>query len=332
MKKPLPNFFDGFYDRNWDIERSSSMEKILLKFESIVENVKKATNLLRASNFDAHECTAILDAYYYGEISEVEVITSQNDNYYYVLSMPELLDIEFALETLRMENGEVREKVDKLKRELWQLLPDFYRGHSNPMPQPLSYDPEKPYPYSCIESSLTKIRPHKLIEWRLALEHMDEYARYMPSDDTQLAILSFKEGDVTIGTESIPTDIHWTEMYPFDNMLSFAEDIICNHDPTRLVVDPEGPPIFFYTTGAPSADNVKVVIHWEFKTEDTERVVTLSAILNRRQVAQCLIAECEKAIKNHTKGSQENAKRGYYTDLDYVYEWEQKVKRLKSIA
>jgi len=335
QNKIVPHFLEGFYE--YDIEEPATLGQVLLDFESSVENIKKVTALMRAAKFDSAECADILDLYYAGETSESETVTNEGDNYYYVLTMPELRDVEFALETLGDDVGEVRQKVDKLKSQLWQLLPDFYKGHALPMPQPHTYNPEKPYPYSCIEGSLVKARRAKLRAWAWGLEQGEEYSQHMPDDTAAPATIRFDDDDVIINGKRAATAMHWTEMHPFEDMLSFAEDVISNHDPTFFMIDPEGPPIYFCTSKAPSPQDVKLVVYWDSKGNMREEkiVVVLSGILKRRQLVESLINECGHAVEAYTSTAQENISLGYkdYADdqLSYAHVWKQKMERLKAI-
>lgn len=330
----IPNFFDD-PRRMMSVDGPYTLRQAMQKFENAVESTKKVVSIMQKDNFDAYTCKVVLDTYYAGEISDsnVDFYPSANDNYYYTLGMPELLDVEYAFEILDITTGLTYQKANKLKQELWQVLPDFYKGHTNPKLKPLFYDPKKPYPLVCMAGSLVKAHEDKAYFSYRAINAKEELEKYLPDDNAKTTTIGFNAEDVEIDGAAAPTLIHWTAIHPYKDMLNFAESVISSCQPAWLGIEPEGPIINFYAVAAKSAEDIKLGIYWEptrtMRSQGYETII--SAIINRRQLAQCFIKECEEAVKIFDCINEENTKkeyqaenRSYYADI-----WEQLITNLK---
>jgi len=322
----IPNYFDDVYE--YDIERPHTLRQALDNFEKNVEAIRTVTESLRADKFSSETNGTYLDWYYFDWNDEVT--PSYHDNYYYTLTMPTLLDVEYALEHLEGKDTKaISQKVEQLKAELWQMLPDFYKGHTNPPLQPLSYDPTKPYPYKCVSGSLKESRDWKVRTWQYALRDLgnldekDNLKQFMPKDDATLSTVDFIDGDVTIDGQSAPSDIFWTEMRPFEDMLLFAEDVASMRSPAYLGIDTEGPMVLLFAENSLLAERVKLLVHWDSGSLNMpSTILNVSGLLDRRQLINCLIKQCD--VVNH-----------YFKDPSHPDEYfdtvEQMTKRLKAI-
>jgi|SRR5450755_187365 hypothetical protein len=281
-----------------------TLQEVLGNYENFVELIKKATIAMRECGFQPVQCAKILDDYYRPPITK-SIPANEDNNYYYALTTPELRGIEIALEMLEspdrwnMDISKIRAKVDNLKLELWQLLPDFYKGHSDPMPQPLSYHQNKPYPHLCIAGIFEK-------EYLSRGLH-GEYARIYPdtdSSDASYAISSFtgartwktnvlstltvnegssQYGPVLVG-DSQEIDLSFimdTALPPYADLLIFLEQIMVNVDPAYTGMDAEGPITHLLTAkGANRRENVRLLIYQEYENK------SIRGAYNRQQIVQ----------------------------------------------
>ncbi len=280
-----------------DDEMQLPFKVIMKDFETFVRTIGNITNSIRKSNFDPKECTEVLDMYYGYTWTTVP---DRKDNYYYVLTTPELKNIENALEILEFDHdidvSKERKYVDVLKKELWQLLPDFYQGHTNPFPKPLTYDPGKPYPLPHISDSFSEERRerHRMYLYMRRLPDGIEKHKEFPEQDTVSEITLedvATQGELKITADGIEIDISLRTVWePYVDMLYFTESIIMNRNPAFLEIDEEGPHAYFFVDQTVRHENIRLVIY-----EWWEKEHVIKGVFNRQQLARELIKILEDA-------------------------------------
>ena len=288
-------------------ERDSyTLRQIFDGFANFAGLVIKITDEMREAQFEASACASLLDYFYNDDpIDWQGRYPSKDDNYYYVFANPELRALEIALEVLEsplywyMDVSKVRRAAFLLKLRLWQSLPDFYRGHVDPMSQPLSYDTKQPYPYNYIAESIVDEHPPPRLFFD-NYERLKSLEQYLPNEaSTQATTISVtprrKGVGATITSEtgdSTSIDLA-TAFAPQLDILDFVENIISNCDPAYMAVDPEAPNIHFLTYTMSNRELVGLVIAYETEYSSYQYNHVFSGVYNRRELARELLKICE---------------------------------------
>ncbi len=178
----------------------------------------------------------------------------------------------------------------------WQLLPDFYQGHTNPFPKPLTYDPGKPYPLPHISDSFSEERRerHRMYLYMRRLPDGIEKHKEFPEQDTVSEITLedvATQGELKITADGIEIDISLRTVWePYVDMLYFTESIIMNRNPAFLEIDEEGPHAYFFVDQTVRHENIRLVIY-----EWWEKEHVIKGVFNRQQLARELIKILEDA-------------------------------------
>lgn len=282
-------------------------KKVRQNFEEFVGSVEKITSEMRKNGFDLNVCEELVN-HFYSKLAP----DKRTSNYYYVLSTPTLMNLENTLELLQLERhinvtGE-RVRVNKLKEQLWQLLPDFYKGHQNPMLKPLSYNPNKPYPYNTIFSTISEHREGKSRMDRSLEVYLECFEKYIDFSNTNnqtntISIewderwnLKIKVGDNTVRVA------FWTVFSPYKDLLFFLQQLISNQSPAFIEIDEEGPQIFFYIEYADKSENVHLLIQGDYE----ERLI--KGVFNRQQLATELMKAFEESHLDPYEHEEESVK------------------------
>lgn len=330
---------DDLYESN--TQTSHRLGDVLECFQKAVELIEKLATSMKDDDYSEDTCESLIDYFYGCEWSDPHYPPHQNDNYYYVLSMPELRNLEYALETLPVGKDlqSVRRQTDQLKHRLWRALPDFYRGHTNPFPAPRNYRPDKPYPVLCVMGSLVEDRKYQTYRRIIGMsDYRKKLATLHQVDDTPLSQVSFVKGSLALNGKTFPTDIYDTEMHPFIDMMCFVADVISYQDPAYLSIDPEGPETVLVTQRASSYENVKVVAQLMDSGYARNSPDTVSVIVNRYQLANCFMDACQKAIDIRRsfadvleQGKSEYSPGWAVTERELAQDWADCLKRLKAL-
>jgi len=116
---------------------------VMKDIESFVKTVRAVTHNMKQSNFATSECREELAYVYSGDLA---ITVNEKDNLYELPYEFDSLFVYIDRYQRRYDLTRQKEKLMSLTTELWQLLPDFYRGHEHPFQQPENYDPQVPYP------------------------------------------------------------------------------------------------------------------------------------------------------------------------------------------
>jgi hypothetical protein len=280
---------------------------VLQHFDDFVERVVKVTAAMKKSKFNAVECAEILDYYYSDDWENPDIYPSQNENYYYALRIPQLRAAELALEALsrpdmwNMDVTAARRKLQVSKLKLWQALPDFYKGHANPMSKPLSYKAARPYPHLCSEESLVDHEDRKLQRHWRAIEMQTHFEAYLPDIEANrvahLTVINPVRGNPVVKSDnglSILID-YSTWDAPSVRFLDLVESIMANDDPGYMSYDPEGPNYHIVSARAAQHNLVRLLV---INEGYEEKIGLVTGLFNRREAAAELmtlggITECD---------------------------------------
>lgn len=339
LDSAVPLYDDDLYEH--DTQTSHRLGDVLERFQEAVELIEKLVAAMKDDDYAKDTSETLLDHFYGCDWSDPHYPPHQNDNYYYVLSMPELRNLEYALETLPTGKDlqSVRRQTDQLKQRLWIALPDFYRGHANPFPAPRNYRPDKPYPALCVMGSLLEDRKYQAYQRKFGMyDYREKLAALHQVDDAPLSQVSFEEGNFALNGNTFPTDIYWTEMHPFIDMMCFVADVTSYQDPAFLSIDPEGPPTVLVTQRAASFENVKLVVELTASGYARTSPDTVSGVVNRHQLADCFMDACQEAINNRRSFARELEQKnseyspGYAaSERSYAQEWSECLTRVKAL-
>ena len=312
----IPYFYEGLYD--YDIDPPKTLGQAIDNLTHLVDAIRQATVTMRSDNFDPYSCDNTLDWFYYDNdtLDMHDIYPSKNVNYYYVTAVPELLNVEYALERLdddgAVDVSSARQAANKLKSELWQLLPDFYRGHTDPHLQPITYNAGTPYPHN---SALGKLEfERRLRHWmkKSAMRDHDLVKPHIPDDNSPVVEVTRHNGGYyfEFGDASRLGGIYSDDVNPFEHIILFAEDLISASDPTFLMNDPEGPATHYLTYAAKSKSNVKIIAYGEdhdYSVKPTKHTPwEFSAVVNRRQFIRVLLESYHESAKQDLEIAKKN--------------------------
>ena len=287
----IPVYFDN-PDEKEDDEMQRPFKGVMHDFENFVDTIKRLTNSMLKFNFTPKVCKEILDNYYYEAYRTTA--PNPNDNYYYVLTTPELKDVENALEMLEfkhnMDVAKERKHVDELKKELWLLLPDFYKGHANPFPKPLTYSPEKPYPVLYVFNSFSEERRMRHVhKTPQPLNNPMKKDLTFPKTDAISQINIDSGFTITSGQTMMEVSL-WgvNSAHSFEGLVCFVENVILSRHPAYCEIDEEGPEVYFYAEPALRKEDVRLIVSdmWE---DWNNRKRFLKGVFNRQQLAKGLV-------------------------------------------
>jgi hypothetical protein len=276
-----------------------TLKQVLGHFDEFVMRVVNVTSAMKKSGFNTSECKMILDYYYGEEADDVDIAPSSDENYYYALRVPQLRAAEVALAALEqpgmwnMDVTAARQKLHASKLKLWQALPDFYKGHADPMPQPLSYEANKPYPHLCSEDDLLDYEYKKSQRHWHAIERQADLKTELPSI-TDKRISSLTATVPRRGNPVLKSDNGYEMKFDYSTydapsfyFLDLIEMILTHNNPSFISYDAEGPWYQVLCVAAARHDSIRLLAIEKY--HGYENSVTLTGTFYRCRVVEELL-------------------------------------------
>lgn len=253
-----------------------SVKQIIDRLEVEASDIERLVLDMRQSGFNRQCCTELLNKYHGRPYAWLRR-SSPLHNYYYVLTMPELRAAEVALIMLQlpaynMDVRDIRRRVDDAKQKIWVNLPDFYKGHQDPMLKPLNYEAAKPYPNTFILEKMQDngFRTKKLGHYAWMYELSKGYFSRKSEAAENFRVINNKYSCKLV-SQSGAECIYGGEYYysdPYTPIPNFVFDVMTNNDAAYMLYDLEGDDHYIMTAPGKNNQTVRVLIFSNYLLTD----------------------------------------------------------------